>query len=129
MRDPQSAEVVIRAQGLGKQYRVGHREASYKTLRESLIQFATGPVVKLGALIGGDHHRREVIGKATHPRTGVLHAPNGVEGVLDAREPEHGRHQQKTRADGAERPEIHLGEDPEQVLLRLGNIRHEAFDQ
>jgi lipopolysaccharide transport system ATP-binding protein len=44
------SEVVIRAEGLGKRYRIGRHEAPYKTLRESLTGLATAPLRRLKAL-------------------------------------------------------------------------------
>jgi lipopolysaccharide transport system ATP-binding protein len=46
-------EVVIRAEGLGKRYRIGRREAPYKTLRESLSGLALAPIRRLQALSSG----------------------------------------------------------------------------
>ncbi len=52
-------EVVIRAEGLGKRYRIGRHEAPYKTLRESLSGLAMAPVRRLEALARGRPLRRE----------------------------------------------------------------------
>ena len=38
---------IIRVENLGKQYRIGHREARYATLRESLVQAAVSPINRL----------------------------------------------------------------------------------
>ena len=38
---------IIRVENLGKQYRIGHREAAYATLRESLVQAAVSPITRL----------------------------------------------------------------------------------
>ena len=44
------SDVVIRAGGLGKRYRIGRNEAPYKTLRESLTGLAFAPARKLKEL-------------------------------------------------------------------------------
>jgi lipopolysaccharide transport system ATP-binding protein len=51
-------EVVIRAEGLGKRYHIGRREASYKTLRESLSGLALAPLRRIKALASGEGLRR-----------------------------------------------------------------------
>jgi lipopolysaccharide transport system ATP-binding protein len=51
-------DVVIRAEGLGKRYRIGRHEAPYKTLRESLSGLAMAPVRQLRAVVIGDAFRR-----------------------------------------------------------------------
>ena len=38
---------IIRVENLGKQYRIGRREARYATLRESLVQAAVSPINRL----------------------------------------------------------------------------------
>ena len=38
---------IIRVENLGKQYRIGRREAPYATLRESLVQAAVSPINRL----------------------------------------------------------------------------------
>ena len=53
------SDVVIRAEGLGKRYRIGRREAPYKTLRESLMSMALAPARSLRALASGKSIRRE----------------------------------------------------------------------
>lgn len=52
-------DVVIRAEGLGKRYRIGHHEAPYKTLRESLTGLALAPARRIKALAMGRSVRRE----------------------------------------------------------------------
>ena len=42
------SEVAIRAEGLGKQYRLGKRQASYKNLRESIMIAAASPFRRWG---------------------------------------------------------------------------------
>ncbi len=51
--------VVIRAEGLGKRYRIGRHQAPYKTLRESLTDVALAPARRLKALASGEALRRE----------------------------------------------------------------------
>lgn len=53
-----NADVVIRARGLGKRYRLGRPSGSYTTLRESLSGLASAPVRKLRALVRGESVRR-----------------------------------------------------------------------
>lgn len=53
------SDVVIRAKGLGKRYRIGRLEAPYKTLRESVTAMALAPARKLRALARGEPWRRE----------------------------------------------------------------------
>jgi lipopolysaccharide transport system ATP-binding protein len=53
------SDVVIRAEGLGKRYRIGRREAPYKTLRESLYGLASAPIRRLRALASGEAIRRD----------------------------------------------------------------------
>jgi len=53
------SDVVIRAEGLGKRYRIGSREASYKTLRESLTGLALAPARRFREFLRGAPLRRE----------------------------------------------------------------------
>ena len=39
---------IIRVENLGKQYRIGQREAPYATVRESLVQAAALPSIACG---------------------------------------------------------------------------------
>jgi len=53
-----NAETIIRAEGLGKSYRLGQRQA-YRTLRESLVSAAAAPLRwarHSGASGGGELH-------------------------------------------------------------------------
>ena len=43
---------IIRVENLGKQYRIGRREARYATLRESLVQAAVSPINRLRRAFG-----------------------------------------------------------------------------
>ena len=43
---------IIRVENLGKQYRIGRREAPYATLRESLVQAAVSPINRLRRAFG-----------------------------------------------------------------------------
>ena len=45
---------VIRAEGVGKQFRIGARQAAYSTLRESLMDAARAPFNRLRRPAGGD---------------------------------------------------------------------------
>jgi len=45
--------IAIKADNLGKQYRIGSLKASYKTLRESLVETATAPFRRAGKLLSG----------------------------------------------------------------------------
>ena len=47
------SEIAIRAEKLGKQYRIGGPQARYKTIRESLVEVAQVPVRGLGKLLRG----------------------------------------------------------------------------
>ncbi|HEV3468840.1 MAG TPA: ATP-binding cassette domain-containing protein, partial [Pyrinomonadaceae bacterium] len=49
------SDVAIRIEGLGKQYRIGRREA-YKTLRETLVEAAAGPLRAVRSLAGRNGH-------------------------------------------------------------------------
>ena len=51
---PMGDDIVIRARGLGKRYRIGCRKAAYGTLRESLANVALAPARKLVALGRGE---------------------------------------------------------------------------
>jgi lipopolysaccharide transport system ATP-binding protein len=51
------SDVAIRAEGLGKQYRIGGKQAGYKTLRESMANAASGPLRMARSLIGGKASR------------------------------------------------------------------------
>jgi len=53
------SDVVIRAEGLGKRYRIGREEVAYKTLRESLTGLALAPARKLRAVAQRRGARRE----------------------------------------------------------------------
>ena len=46
-------DIAVRAEGLSKQYRIGARQKSYRTLRESLVEAATWPVRRLSGRAGG----------------------------------------------------------------------------
>ena len=48
------SELAVRVEGLGKRYRIGARQASYRTLRESLVDIAKAPIRRANwALRGG----------------------------------------------------------------------------
>src|SRR5438876_11578829 len=44
---------IIRVEDLGKQYRIGTRNQSYGTLRETLVEMARAPLAKLTRTNGG----------------------------------------------------------------------------
>jgi lipopolysaccharide transport system ATP-binding protein len=46
-------EIAIRAENLGKQYRIGGPQARYKTIRESLVEAAQAPFRGMGKLLRG----------------------------------------------------------------------------
>ena len=46
-------DIAIRVEGLGKQYRIGHQQARYKTIRESMIDWAKSPFQRAGRLLRG----------------------------------------------------------------------------
>ncbi len=52
-------DIAIRAEGLGKRYRIGGPQARYKTLRESLIEAVAGPVRAVGAALRGERNGAE----------------------------------------------------------------------
>lgn len=54
-----SGDVVIRARGLGKRYRIGCHERFHGSLRESLTNFALTPVRKLAAIGRGEPLRQQ----------------------------------------------------------------------
>ncbi|MFN3324113.1 MAG: ABC transporter ATP-binding protein [Bryobacteraceae bacterium] len=47
------SDVVIRTQGLSKQYRIGERQAAYQTLREVLSRSITGPAARIAGRLRG----------------------------------------------------------------------------
>lgn len=47
------SEIAIRVEGLGKQYRIGGRQASYKTIRESIVGGFQAPFRRAGRLLKG----------------------------------------------------------------------------
>ena len=48
------SDVAIRVEGLSKQYRIGGPQASYKTLRESVVGAARAPIRRAGRLLRGE---------------------------------------------------------------------------
>ena len=61
---------IIRVENLGKQYRIGRREAAYATLRESLVR---APAHRSTACAAS--FRREVNGDAASDRSGPSRTP------------------------------------------------------
>jgi homopolymeric O-antigen transport system ATP-binding protein len=57
------SDIAIRAEGLGKQYRLGEQQEKYKTLRDSLAGWASAPRRIVGALARQNGHPRR--GKQT----------------------------------------------------------------
>jgi lipopolysaccharide transport system ATP-binding protein len=47
------SNVAIRVENLGKQYRIGGRQAGYRTIRESLVEAVRTPLHRLSAIIRG----------------------------------------------------------------------------
>ena len=47
------SDTAIRVEGLGKQYRIGSRQESYKTLRDTLTDSFTAPFRRLSSVFGG----------------------------------------------------------------------------
>ena len=47
-------EIAIKINGLGKQYRIGHRQSSYSTLRDTISDSLTAPFRKVSQLIRGN---------------------------------------------------------------------------
>jgi lipopolysaccharide transport system ATP-binding protein len=52
------SNIAIRAEHLGKQYRIGSASAPYKTIRETIVHAATAPLRKLNRLRQADHSLR-----------------------------------------------------------------------
>lgn len=48
------SELAIRVEGLGKRYRIGARQASYRTLRETLVDLATAPIRRANSALRGN---------------------------------------------------------------------------
>ena len=47
------SDIAIRVEGLSKQYRIGHQQARYKTIRESLIDWSKAPFQRAGRILRG----------------------------------------------------------------------------
>jgi hypothetical protein len=71
------ADLAIRAENLGKLYRIGQREV-YRTLRDTLTDAMYGPFRALGSLLPG--RRSSLLGprSSVHGRLGVVGPPSSV---------------------------------------------------
>ena len=83
-------DLAIRAENLGKLYRIGPRQARYKTIRESLTDAMYGPFRALGSLLPG---RRSAVdgpppsvvsaSSVSGPRSSVIGHPDTIWALKD----------------------------------------------
>jgi ABC-type polysaccharide/polyol phosphate transport system ATPase subunit len=51
------SDIAIRVEGLGKQYRIGGPQARYRTIRESVVEAAKAPFLRLSSALRGEGSR------------------------------------------------------------------------